>query len=170
MATKSRFLLFILMVILPAAIAWVSVDSFFIITSILMILLCGKSLRQLCILNFGSDEAFAELERQSYQNQAPDEMSRKANKTLVLLLNILFIIFFVYISFISDNIILRFAAGFACANWIYDMLRNISPKTNTEISNNESWTIKDTLAEFFLWFHNILTIAVVGFAFAVKFL
>ena len=169
MLIRSRFSLFMLMVVLPVTIALINIESFFVLTSILILFISGKSLRQLFILNFGSDSAFEALEQQHQQRQMLDEKSRKLNRMMVFLLNLLFIIFFVYIFFISDNIVLRSAAIIAAASWVFDMLRTFAPKKQM-IDSNEGWTFKDTLAEVFLWFHNLSTIAVVAVVFAVNFL
>ena len=168
MVLKSRLAVFMFMVITPLAIALISLESFFVLTSILVIFTSGKSLRQLFILNFCSDEAFWELEQQVYRVQTTDENTRKVNRMVVFLLNILLVIFFVYICFATYNIFLRFASGLVAANWIYDMLRTFTRSNN--VDDSEGWTLKDTLAEIFLWSHNILAIAVVTVAFAVKFL
>lgn len=122
---------------------------------------------QLYILNFGSDAAFEAMELRALRRQT-NEKDRLLNRMMVFLLNLLFIIFFVFTYFAIDNVFLRIAAGITAANWIYDMARTFIP--HKAAVNNEEWTIKDTLAEIFLWFHNILTIAVVAVAFAVKFL
>jgi len=157
-----------LMVVMPVAIALISLESFFVLTSILVLFTSGKSLRQLFILNFRSDEAFAELEQQAFRIQAVDKHTLKVNRMLVFFLNLLLIIFFVYIFLISESIFLRLASGLVATNWIYDMLRTFT--RSNEADDNEEWTLKDTLAEIFLWSHNILTITVVAIAFSVKFL
>ena len=161
-------MMFLYLVALPAAIAWVSLDSFFILTSILVVLISAKSLRQLCIVNFGSEEAFAQLEQQNYQRFTPCEKTVKANRMMIFLLNLLFVIFFLYTFFVSDIVFLRIASGLAVTNWIYDMMRTFM--RSQDVDESDEWTFKDTLSEFFLWFHNILTIVVVVAVFAVKFL
>ena len=165
---KSRLSAFMLMIVMPMAIALICNESFFVLTSILVVFVSAKSLKQLFALNFCSDEAFSELEQQSYRLQVADENARKLNRTIVFLLNLLLIIFFVYICVVSNNIFLRLTSGLVAANWIYDMLRTFT--RDNDVDDSEEWTFKDTLAEIYLWSHNVLTIAVVVFAFIVKFI
>jgi|GEM_PF-2756064 len=169
MLIRSRISLFAFMVALPVMLAFISLDSLFVLMSILILLISGKSLRQLYILNFGSDAAFEAMELRALRRQT-NEKDRQLNRMMVFLLNLLFIIFFVFTYFAVDNVFLRIAAGITVANWIYDMARSFIPHKATANTNNEEWTFKDTLAEIFMWFHNVLTIAVVAVAFAVKFL
>jgi len=169
MVIKSRFAAFMLMVIAPLAIVLISIESFFVLTSILVIFTSGKSLRQLFMLNFRSDEAFFELEQNACRLESLDENARKINRMVVFLLNLLLIVFFIYIFVLSNNIFLRIAAGLVATNWIYDMLRTFTRADQTN-DDNEEWTFKDTLAEIFLWSHNISTIVVVAIAFVVMFL
>jgi len=168
MVLKSRLAVFMLMVVTPIVIALISVESFFVLTSILVLFTSGQSLRQLFVLNFCSDDAFAEIQQQAYHVQTIDENSRKTNRMLVFLLNLLLVIFFIYISFSSHHILLTILAGLVAANWIYDMLKTFT--RSAEIDESKEWTFKDTLSEIFLWIHNILTIAVVTITFAVKFI
>lgn len=168
MLIKNRISLVALMVALPIMLVLISIDSFFVLMSILILLISGKSLRQLYVLNFGSDAAFEAMELRASRRQM-NEKDRQLNRMMVFLLNLLFIIFFAYTYFAIDNVFIRIAAGITAANWIYDMARTFIPH-KVAVDNNEEWTIKDTLAEIFLWFHNILTIAVVAVTFAVKFL
>ena len=167
MVIRSKFSLFMFM-LAPVIIAIINIESFFVLTSILILFTSGKSLKRLYIVNFGSDAAFDALEQKYHQRKSLDEQTRQLNRTMIFLLNLLFIIFFVYTYFVGDSVLLRVASLVTVANWIYDMLRTFVPQA--KMSDNSEWTFKDTLAEFFLWFHSILTVLVVVAVFAIKFL
>ena len=168
MLIRSRLALFIVIAILPAIIALVSINSFFVLTSILVVLICGKSLVKLCIANFGSNKALREMDRRFSEHRTPTEYMRKTHRMAVFLLNLLFIFFFIYVCYDCTHTALKIVAALVVANWIYDMLRTFKPQPETE-EERKTWTVSNTLSEIFVWVHNILTIGVVGTALVIAF-
>ena len=159
--------LFMLMVFAPAVVAFVNVDAFFVLTSILILLISSKSLKQLIVANFGSDAMFERMQQENYL-KSNNSGSKKLDLTIVFLLNFLFIIFFVYTYFISGNVFLKIAAIIVSANWVFDLIRTIN-NSIAFVNPEREWTVRDTLAEVFMWIHNVSTIAFVIIAFGVKF-
>jgi len=122
-------------------------------------------LKQLVIVNFGSDKAFAKLE-QKFQEQNACGESRVVNRAMIILLNLLFIGFFAYTYFNCCSLFLQAAVGVMGISWIYDFLRTFAARDEKD---NGEWTYKDTLSEIFLWIHNLSTVAVVAFAVVMRF-
>lgn len=156
-----------LVVLLPALIALINREAMFVLMSLLILTVCGRSLCSLVVANFASEE-FAM--RYAAENALVPACAKdvKVTQAAVFGINILIIL---YCLGAMHGDIPVFALVMAIAvslGWIFDMARTlvhyVSPP-NLEAD----WSIRDALLEIFLWTHNILNIVFVFVMFAVKF-
>lgn len=158
---------FFLMVVLPVAVILINPTAFFVLMSLMTLVVAGSSLKKLAILNFAPDSY---IDRCGLpQAQVPATHKEAVLKHVMILgLHLLLLTFFAYTFLATDFVWLKTAAIAVSLCWIIDMIRTEINSIRGGIAEGE-WTWRDTAAEGFIWFQNIASITLVVAAFAVKF-
>ena len=164
MRTKAAFSFFGILAI--GLVLLVNADAFFVITTLLILSVTSKSLKQLFIVNFASDETYERFISGARVMQTKRDVL--LSRAIIFCLNALFILFFVYTFFIATSSVLKIMAIIITVAWSYDVLKTIgnivAPK-----DPDSSWSWRDSLSEIFMWLHNITSIVFTVILFTVKF-
>ncbi len=159
---------FFLLVFLPIIITIIDVNAMFILTSLLILTVCGRSLCSLVVANFASEEYAL---RYNEQNTFVPTCAKDAKVTQAAIfgINILIILYCIKSIQYQPPIFAIIMAAAVALGWIFDLGRTLvhfvcPPDLDAD------WTIRDSLLEVFLWVHNILSIALVFVMFAVRYL
>ncbi len=158
---------FFLMVVLPITVILINPTAFFVLMSLITLVVTGSSLKKLAVLNFASD---AYVDRCGFmQPQAPVTHKESVLKQAMICgLHLLMLVFFAYTFTATDSVWLKTAAVVVSLCWIVDMIRTGTNFVRGGISESD-WTWRDSVAEGFIWFQNISSIGLVIAAFAVMF-
>ena len=151
MAVKERLAILMIAVIAPIFMVCVDIRAFWVATSFIMLFFSLKSLINLCILNFASDEFYEKhsekvCEYQSAFSVLTDAILMCGAYALILIM--LFISFFLFKSPMIKGISL-----ILMIMWGYDFYKVFSKP-----DEDEDWSIKDTIKEILIWGQGILSV------------
>lgn len=159
---------FFLVVFLPTLITLIDANAMFILMSLLILTVCGRSLCNLVVANFASEEYALHY---SEQNTFVPSCAKDAKVTqaAVFGINILIILYCIKSIQCQPPVFAIIMAAVVALGWIFDLGRTLihfvcPPDLDAD------WTIRDSLLEVFLWVHNILSIALVLVMFVVRYL
>lgn len=156
-----------LVVLLPLLISLIDIEAMFVLMSLLILTISGRSLCNLIVVNFASDEFAA---RYMARNTASPVCAKdvRVTQTAVFGINILIILYCLSMLQTQPPVFAAVMAIAAALGWLFDLGRTLVHFVNPPDFEAE-WTIRDALLEIFMWFNNILSIALVFVMFAIKF-
>lgn len=156
-----------LIILLPILIAAIDMDAMFILTSLLILTVCGKSLCDLAVANFASEE-FA-IQYSAANTLAPTcKKDVQVTQAAVFGINVLIILHCLGSLRGSLPPFAAIMGVVAVSGWLFDLGRTLIHHVSPPDIEAE-WTIRDTLLEIFIWSHNILNIVFVFVTLAIKF-
>ena len=158
---------FFLLAVLPAAVALINPTAFFVLMCLMTLTVTGKSLKKLVILNFASD-AYICQHIGSGRPMPETKKEIRLRHAMILGMNLLMILFFIFVLFAADLLWLKCLAAVVALCWTVDLGRTAFRFWRGEVRNRE-WGWKDTAAECFIWFQNIASVVLVVCAFSFMF-
>ncbi|MGE4283281.1 MAG: hypothetical protein AB7G87_06115 [Clostridia bacterium] len=183
MSVKNLFMMIFMVVFFPAMIIFCNIDAFFLIMSVIIILLSLGSIRTLII------SSQAEIDEEELEDEDEDEDgeesfaevgealgidARRLNYGFIIAMNLVIIIYFLYTFFITDILLLKAVAIILIADWIYDLIGVIDNMLNIGKDDidgdDDEFTWKDRLYELYLWMHDIVTIIFIAGTFFFKYI
>ncbi len=156
-----------LTVLLPIIIAAIDLEAMFVLMSLLILTLCGRSLCDLVVANFATDE-FAARYSESNSFAPTCKKDVKVTQAVIFGINILIILY--YISALRCGLPpFAMIMGTAVSlGWLFDLGRTLIHYV-TPPDIEAEWTLRDTLLEIFMWSHNILNVVFVLVLFTLRF-
>ena len=151
MAAKAKLTVFALAVLIPIFVVCINLKAFWIATAVLMVYFSVKSLKELIIVNFASDEFYEKY--MSGKGKASSTALVLTDAILVcgayaLIMIMLFISFF-----LVHSIIMKMFSLILLLIWAFDF-----HKVFTKPSEDEDWSYKDTIKEIIMWAQSSLSI------------
>ena len=148
MAAKARLTIFAVAVMAPIFIACINLKAFWVATALLMVYFSVKSLKELIIANFASDEFYYRY--MSGKVQSESEAFILTDAILVcgayaLIITMLFMSIFMF-----EPIFIRAGAVGLLSLWLFDF-----HKVFSKPSDDEEWSIADTVREIIMWTQSI---------------
>ncbi len=151
MAAKARLTIFAVAVITPIFIACINLKAFWIATALLMVYFSVTSLKELIIANFASDEFY--FRYMKGKSHSESEMFILTDAILIcgayaLIITMLFMSLFMF-----DSSVMKIGAAILLILWIFDF-----KKVFSKPSDDEDWSIVDTVKEIVMWTQGIVSV------------